>query len=155
MLLFVLVWANCSPAPLSVPSATPSPCSNGRPPAEIAYAGNLPFEIRSPEIECVLNAVSNGPGHDRVYRLKDGRQLHVYEYAGQLPQKPTGAQIRESGESNVAGRCWVWSVLDHPRPLIVMSVQVPAAYIELGVPLGDQEKDLDLLRDLASKAQVP
>lgn len=155
MLLFVLVGANCSQTPLSAPSATPPPCSNGRPPSEIAYAGTLPFEIRSPELECVLNAVSNGPGHDRVYRLKDGRQLHFYEYAGQLPQKPTGGQIRESGESNVAGRLWAWSVLDHPQPVIVMSVQVPAAYIELGVQMGDREKDLDLLRALASKVQLP
>lgn len=150
---FLLV--NCQSAPPRSAEATPLRCSDARPASEIAHAGALPFELRSSELECVLNAVRTEPGHSRVYKLKDGRQLSLYEYLGQLPQKPAGAQIRESGESDVAARRWQWTVLDHPQPVIVISVQASSAYVELGVPLRERDSDLRLLRELASGLHVP
>lgn len=123
-------------------------CADARPAVEIAAAGTLPREISSPEIVCVMHATRSGPGHDRTYRLKDGRYLHVYLYEGQLPIKPR-APTRDAGVMDVGGDKLAWAVLDNPQPLLVVSTQLPALYVSLDVPLQEQAQDLDLLRDLA------
>ena len=123
-------------------------CADARPAAEIAAAGTLPREISSPEIVCVMHATRSGPGHDRTYRLKDGRYLHVYLYEGQLPIKPT-APTRDTGAMDAGGEKLAWAILDNAQPLLVVFAQLPALYVSLSVPLQQQVRDLDLLRDLA------
>lgn len=154
-MLSALLLVGCTQAPPPrAAESTPVRCTNARPASEFAHAGALPFELRSLELDCVLNATRMEPAHSRVYQLRNGRQLNLYEYLGQLPQKPAGAQLRESGEADVAGRRWQWSVLDHPQPVIVMSVQLPSAYIELSMPMRDQDSDLMLLRGLAGGVRI-
>lgn len=149
-----LLLTGCGAADRATDSDVPVPrCPEARPADEISHAGAMPYEIRSSQMQCVLNAVRQESAHDRAFRLKDGRQLHVYQYLGQLPLKPS-VQVLASGALEIGGGRWEWSVLDHPETTLVLSRQVPGAYLEFGVPMRDRERDLDLLREIASSLRL-
>lgn len=123
---------------------TPSRCADGRPQSEINAAGLLPHEPRSPLVECVLIA----EGTSRVYRLRDGRRLQVFEYPGGLPVKPTAAPL-QTGTRMVGSQSWSWMTVNGQT---VLSTTLPdRVYVELDLPTSSNvNADLDTLQSIAS-----
>ena len=128
---------------------TPPRCADGRPQSEIDAAGSLPLEPQSRRIACVQVA----EGTDRSYRLTDGRSLHLYEYVGPLPAKPSRSPT-ESGAIGIGARSWSWRTLD---AYLVLSTDTPEGiYVELGVPTAaNRSADIDLLKEIAATLAAP
>jgi hypothetical protein len=147
------------PPAAPTPSSTPRACSDGRPQSEIAAAGLLPYEPRSPLLECVLIA----QGTSRVYRLSDGRQLQLFEFAGVLPTKPTAPPLL-TGTRAIGSQAWSWILVNGQ---IVLSTTLPdRVYVELSLAMGSRttisievsspgglalvDADVDVLQSIAS-----
>ena len=144
------------PAPSDSPATQPqrtgpiARCSDGRPQAEIDFAGRMLWEPTASEISCVFNATVSGPGASRVYRLADGRFLGMYERVESLPAKPTVAP-NATGRADVNGATWSWSILPgRGQTLLLQGSLRGAPYIELSFALSDQAADLQLLRTIAA-----
>jgi hypothetical protein len=111
------------------PSNAPGRCADGRPQSEIAAAARLPYEPRSPLLQCVLIA----EGTSRVYRLTDGRNLQVFEHVGALPAKPTDPPML-TGTRTIGSQSWSWIYVNAQT---VLSTTLPdRVYVELSVPMG-------------------
>jgi hypothetical protein len=147
------------PPAVVTPDSTPRACANSRPQSEITAAGLLPYEPRSPLLQCVLIAESTS----RVYRLTDGRNLQVFEHVGALPPKPTASPVL-TGTRTIGSQAWSW-ISVHGQT--VLSTTLPdRVYIELAVPMGSNttaslelespsgralvEAEVDLLQSIAS-----
>jgi len=125
-------------------------CSEGRPQAEIDFAGRMLWEPTANEISCVLNATVSGPGASRVYQLADGRALFLYERVEAVPAKPTVAPVA-TGSADVNGTTWSWSILPGAgQTLLLQGSLAGAPEIELYMALSDQAADLRLLRSIAA-----
>jgi hypothetical protein len=155
------------PSPAApTPSSTPRACADGRPQSEIAAAGLLPYEPRSPLLECVLIAESTS----RVYRLTDGRHLQVFEHVGALPAKPTAPPML-TGTRTIGSQSWSWTSVNGQT---VLSTTLPdGVYVELSVPMASNttlrlepesptavalvNAELDMLQSIAStlRASIP
>jgi hypothetical protein len=110
------------------PSNTPGRCADGRPQSEITAAARLPYEPRSPLMQCVLIA----EGTSRVYRLNDGRSLQVFEHVGALPAKPTASPVM-TGTRTIGSQSWSWISVNGQT---ILSTTLPdRVYIELSVPM--------------------
>lgn len=147
------------PPAAPTPSSTPRACADGRPQSEIAAAPLLPYEPRSPLLQCVLIA----QGTSRVYRLSDGRNLQLFEHVGALPAKPTAPPVL-TGTRTVGSQSWSWISVNGQT---VLSTTLPdGVYVELSVPTGSNttlrlepgspgalalvNADLDVLQSIAS-----
>lgn len=141
------------------PSNTPGRCADGRPQSEITAAARLPYEPRSPLLQCVLIA----EGTSRVYRLNDGRNLQLFEHVGALPAKPTASPVM-TGTRTIGSQSWSWVSVNGQT---VLSTTLPdRVYMELSVPMDSSmklrlepespsaralvEAEVDLLQSIAS-----
>jgi len=141
---------NDSPATQSQRTGPIARCSDGRPQAEIDFAGRMLWEPTANEISCVFNATVSGPGASRVYRLADGRFLGMYERVESLPVKPTVAP-NATGSADVNGATWSWSILPgRGQTLLLQGSLAGAPVIDLSIELTDQAADLRLLRTIAT-----
>jgi hypothetical protein len=144
-----------SAASAARPTTTPVPrCADGRPQSEIDHAGALPFPVSSAEIVCVAVAESMATSHDRTYRLRDTRMLHVFESTVALQPKPTAPPLA-TGRVNAGKAPWSWTLLDALHPFLVLQVDRSDVYVELGLPVSDRDADLRLLQSLASTVALP
>jgi hypothetical protein len=110
------------------PSNTPGRCADGRPQSEITAAARLPYEPRSPLLQCVLIA----EGTSRVYRLNDGRNLQVFEHVGALPAKPTASPVM-TGTRTIGSQSWSWMSVNGQT---ILSTTLPdRVYVELSIPM--------------------
>jgi hypothetical protein len=127
--------------------AIPARCADGRPQSELDAAGVLPLEPHSQRIACTQTA----EGTDRSYRLTDGRPLHLYEYIGALPVKPSRSPT-DSGAITIGAQSWSWTTLG---AYLVLSAQTAdGIYVELGLPGGNRSADIDLLKEIAATLTV-
>lgn len=148
-LLCALVMSGCAaPSPLSAPQGTPPRCSNGRPQSEIDAQRRLPLEPRDPAIACVLIAESGS----RVYQLRDGRGLSLYEREGGLPSKPSASPDesgrRESGRRVIASHSWEWHRGN--RSTVLATTMPDDLYVELALnSTGNTAAEIDELARIA------
>jgi hypothetical protein len=152
--LGILVLISCTQPPAAGrPGPSASDCAAGlREPADAA--GRFVPAPHSSPIECLVSVHRpSDTTQTRVYRLKNGREITLYEYLGELPTKP--ASIREGGTSGVNGRVWTWGITDHADPVAYVETQMAGHYINLSLLLREQFEDMDLLRGLAAGLDIP
>lgn len=144
LLLCVLVSSACAAAPVNAPQGTPPRCSDGRPQSEIDAHKRLPLEPRDPAISCVRIAESGS----RVYQLRDGRGISLYEREGGLPVKPS-ASPEERGTRVIASHSWDWARF---RQSTVLFTTMPdSLYVELAMnSTGNTAAEVDDLARIAS-----
>lgn len=143
LLLCVLVSSACAAAPVTAPQGTPPRCSDGRPQSEIDAHKRLPLEPRDPAISCVRIAESGS----RIYQLRDGRGLTLYEREGGLPVKPS-ATPGERGTRVIAGHSWEWARLSVST--ILFTTMPNSLYVELAMnSTGNTSSDVDEMARIA------
>ena len=141
--LLASIVSACGSTGTLAPGRTPVPrCDDGRPQSEMDAAGRLLIEPHSAELVCVLIA----SGQDRVYRLRDGRTLHIYEHDGALPAKPTATPLA-AGSRTVRGATWSWMRVNGLTLLMTMS---GGTYVELAVAETVPDQDVAYLAAIAA-----
>lgn len=144
LLVCVLLCSACA-APVNTPQSTLPRCSDGRPQSEIAAQKRLPLEPRDPAILCVRIAESGS----RVYGLRDGRAVSLYEREGGLPSKPGAKVADESGMRTIASQTWDWARYD--GTVVLRTTMPDSLYVEFAMnSTGDTRLVVDELARLAS-----